>query len=545
MKKTVFIGIILVMTALLYSCVKDLHNSGISESTVLKGRMLEESEREPLVGIMVTVTNGTTDYANTKTNDEGRFELTVNYFNIGKGYYLYFDSGSSGITKTLELKGMGQETYDYLDVFLYNKNNGAAPTISTNSVKDITINSALCGGVITSDGGFEITQRGLCWSTLEAPSITDLKVACGTGVGEFTGVLSGLSSNTKYYVRAYASNAIGTSYGEQRSFTTAGSGGEITKPTVTTNPVSDITTNTASCGGNVTSDGGATVTERGVCWSVNPNPTTSNSVANNGTGTGSYTCTMSNLSANTKYYVRAYATNSQGTSYGDSFEFITSSGGGGYSAPTVVTGVVTNITTSSASCSASVTSDGGASVSYRGVCWGTSPNPIPDFYSSSNTALSGQGTGTYICEIDGLSPNTTYHVRAFAGNQADTSYGEDVVFKTLDNINTPDINTLWVKEITNTSAECTGYVYTDGGAEVTDRGIQWSTTSSFVNYSVSHSGSGEGMFTCVLSELSPNTTYYFRAFAANIQGTGYGQTKSFMTLGGKGKKGKKEQEMDF
>ena len=53
------------------------------------------------------------------------------------------------------------------------------------------------------------------------------------------------------------------------------------------------------------------------------------------------------------------------------------------------------------------------------------------------------------------------------------------------------------------------------------------------------------MFTCVLSELSPNTTYYFRAFATNIQGTGYGQTKSFMTLGGKGKKGKKEQEMDF
>ncbi|MDA3930317.1 MAG: FISUMP domain-containing protein, partial [Prolixibacteraceae bacterium] len=99
--------------------------------------------------------------------------------------------------------------------------------------------------------------------------------------------------------------------------------GEVTIPTVVTNEISAITQTTATGGGNVTYDGGATVTARGVCWGINPNPTTSNSKTTNGTGTGSFTSSLVGLTANTPYYVRAYATNSEGTAYGEQIEFRT------------------------------------------------------------------------------------------------------------------------------------------------------------------------------------------------------------------------------
>jgi len=94
-------------------------------------------------------------------------------------------------------------------------------------------------------------------------------------------------------------------------------------PSVTTGDVTDITTTTATCGGNVTADGGAAVTARGVCWSTTQNPTTANSKTTNGTGLGTYTSNITGLSPNTTYYVRAYATNANGTAYGEQRTFKT------------------------------------------------------------------------------------------------------------------------------------------------------------------------------------------------------------------------------
>ena len=94
-------------------------------------------------------------------------------------------------------------------------------------------------------------------------------------------------------------------------------------PTLTTTAITSITQTTATSGGNVTADGGTTVTARGVCWSTTPNPTTANSKTTNGTGTGSFTSNLSGLTANTPYYLRAYATNSAGTAYGNEVTFTT------------------------------------------------------------------------------------------------------------------------------------------------------------------------------------------------------------------------------
>ena len=105
-------------------------------------------------------------------------------------------------------------------------------------------------------------------------------------------------------------------------------------PEVLTNEVSSITANSAVCGGYVTSDGGNAVTERGVCWSTQPNPMVNNSIATNGNGTGSFTANIAGLDEGTTYYVRAYATNSKGTAYGTQKTFTTETSGGGVGAIT-------------------------------------------------------------------------------------------------------------------------------------------------------------------------------------------------------------------
>ncbi len=94
-------------------------------------------------------------------------------------------------------------------------------------------------------------------------------------------------------------------------------------PVLTTTAVSNITQTTANCGGNITSDGGATVTVRGVCWSTNQNPTIADSKTTDGTGAGSFTSNITGLTGGTIYYVRAYATNSAGTGYGSAMSFTT------------------------------------------------------------------------------------------------------------------------------------------------------------------------------------------------------------------------------
>lgn len=188
-------------------------------------------------------------------------------------------------------------------------------SLSTLGVTNITQTSAISGANITSDGGATVTARGVCWSTSQNPTIANSKTNDGTGTGSFTSNLTGLSSGTTYYVRAYATNSVGTEYGNQQPFTTPRP--IIVEPTVATNVISEITQTTAKSGGNITSDGGAPVTARGVCWSTTQSPTTDNNKTNDGTGTGSFTSNLTGLTANTTYYVRAYATNSQGTAYGN------------------------------------------------------------------------------------------------------------------------------------------------------------------------------------------------------------------------------------
>jgi hypothetical protein len=194
-----------------------------------------------------------------------------------------------------------------------------AVTLTTTAASSITAFTATGGGIVINDGGITVTARGICWKTTPGPTIADNKTTDGNGTGTFTSSLAGLTANTTYYVRAYAVNIVGTSYGDELSFTTRN--GIVA---LTTSDISCIAANSATGGGSVTDDGGATVTAEGVCWGTTPGPTISDSKTNDGSGIGSYTSTPTGLTANTQYYMRAYATNSLGTTYGNEISFMSS-----------------------------------------------------------------------------------------------------------------------------------------------------------------------------------------------------------------------------
>ena len=394
------------------------------------------------------------------------------------------------------------------------------PTVTTGEVSNITQTTALGSGTVTDDGGVEVTERGVCWSTSHNPTLNHSHANIGIGMGGFTVEMTGLTSNTTYYVRAYAINSQGTAYGDEVEFRTSQN---VSAPTVTTAQVTNITQTTATGGGNVTNDGGATVTERGICWSTEHNPTMSHSHANNGTGTGEFTCSLRNLTAGTTYYVRAYAKNSVGISYGAEVSFATEQA---VTLPTVTTAQVTNITQTTATGGGNVTATGNATVTERGICWGTGHNPT----ISGSHASNGGGTGSYSVNMSGLTPNTTYYVRAYATNSEGTAYGAEVSFTTLQNVSLPTVTTSQVTNITQTTATGGGNVTSAGGANVTERGICWSTSHNpTTSHTHANSGTGTGTFTINMTNLTANTTYYVRAYATNSAGTAYGAEVSFTT----------------
>jgi uncharacterized protein (TIGR02145 family) len=193
------------------------------------------------------------------------------------------------------------------------------PVLTTIEVTSITQTTAASGGNITSDCGSSITSRGVCWSTKINPTISDSKTTDGGGIGSFASSIKGLADGTTYFVRAYATNSEGTGYGSAYQITTL----SYQLPVLTTTSVASVLQTTAICGGNITNDGGSSITARGVCWSTHINPTLADSKTIDSTGTGSFVSNITGLNAGTDYYVRAYATTRINTGYGNEYKIHT------------------------------------------------------------------------------------------------------------------------------------------------------------------------------------------------------------------------------
>jgi uncharacterized protein (TIGR02145 family) len=265
--------------------------------------------------------------------------------------------------------------------------------------------TALPGGFRSTASFINVTQIGHWWSSTFYPSYPE---ATGWTI-----------SNSQE--RIYTDYACYIKEG--RSVRCVLGQSVITIPFVLTSSISNISLNTATCGGIVYSDGGANIISRGICWNTSTNPTISNSKTNDGTGTGSFESYLTGLAPNTKYYVRSYARNSAGTAYGPNVIFTTKQ----ITLASLTTTSVTSVDLTTAVSGGNITSDGGGTITARGVCWATTENPT----ISNGLTVDGIGIGSYTSTLSALIPGTTYYVRAYATNSAGTAYGNEVSFTTL------------------------------------------------------------------------------------------------------------------
>lgn len=194
--------------------------------------------------------------------------------------------------------------------------------------------------------------------------------------------------------------------------------------------------------------------------------------------------------------------------------------------PTVTTAGLSYLSTTFVTSGGNIPSDGGALVTQRGVVWDT----LTGATVNDNMTSDGTGSGSFISQVTGLFPGETYYLRAYAINIADTSYGEEYTFTTLDSVLVPAVTTGAVSAVMVQTAGSGGEVTDWGGDTVTARGICWDTVSSpTIDDSYTVNGKGLGSFKSTLYPLEQGRKYYARAYATNSAGTGYGSEVSFTT----------------
>ena len=441
---------------------------------------------------------------------------------------LTIGSGTGGFSGTIS--GLMPNTTYYLRAYATNSSGTgygnevsfqtspvAVPTLVTTDASGITQTTVTSGGTIGNDGGAIVTERGIVFGTSSNPTTSDTKVTSGSGTGSFNVIITALTPNTTYHIRSYAINSAGTGYGNNITFQTT----VPAIPSLTTRELLNITNTTATGGGSVTNDGGSSITAKGICWGTSPNPTTADSKTTDGTGTTTFTSFITGLSANVTYYVRAYATNSTGTGYGNQQSFTTSSTSN--TLPVVTSTSVTGLTTIQATFNAEVNSQGGGTVTERGAVWNTSGNPTVN----SNRVPSGAGTGVYSVTITGLSGGSNYYVRAYALNSFGISYGLEIPFSTIQGLPTVSISSISVQ---TTGAVVDGLVTDAGGQTIIERGVVWNTTgtpTTLDNKIVN--GISLGIYSTQISGLILGSTYFVRTYATNASGTAYSNTRTITT----------------
>jgi len=352
------------------------------------------------------------------------------------------------------------------------------PTVAAGTISALTMTSASLNGEVTSDGGETATARGLCWGSEANPTITNCidTTKNGSGTGVFTGSMTSLTPGTQYYVRTYATNSKGTSYNSADIvFTTHN------LPVVTTASVTVITETTATSGGEVTDEGGVNVTARGVCWGTTTGPTVDlTTKTSDGTGVGAFVSSVTGLTQGTLYYLRAYATNQYGTSYGSETSFTTASS---TDAPIAVTGAAGAVASTSALLQGTVNANGySTTVTFE---YGSTTS-----YGTEVAADQSPVTGTTETAVNvgvtGLTASTTYHYRVKAVSTGGTTYGDDMEFTTATTLptvtdydgttyNIITINTQdWIQE----NLKTTHYNNGEAIANITTDDTAWETLTT-------------------------------------------------------------------
>ncbi len=396
-----------------------------------------------------------------------------------------------------------------------------AVQVTTKAVTQITYTSATATGSITDP--WYVTAYGFCWNTNGNPTIADNSIDQGvTQVNiEYDAKITELEPDTTYYIRSYALEWYGSYfYGNVIEFTT-----KNLLPSVTTQAVTNIQNKSATGHGTIVDLGQTNPTQHGVCWNQSGNPTIENKKTKEGpvSQVGPFTSKITKLRSNKTYYVRAYATNSAGTAYGTQVVFTTSA-----TLPSVSTQAPTNIGVSKATANGTITNLGVPDPHQHGFCWNTSGQPDLQDYKIDLGET--DDTGSFSTVIQGLLPDTTYYIRAYATNTAGTSFGGEITFTTL--ALRPEVATDAVTNIGTQSATAKGNIIALGSPKPNQHGVCWNTSGSpslADNVTTEGPVVNTGPYESILSELTPATTYYVKAYATNDAGTVYGESVTFTT----------------
>ncbi len=296
---------------------------------------------------------------------------------------------------------------------------GNSPVAITLPATAVTGTSATINGTVNPNS--LATNYYFEWGTTTAYGNVATTTAAGSGTVNIAvnANLSGLISGTTYHFRVVATNADGTTNGTDLTFTPGAA-------MVTTTPVTGVTLTGAGSGGNVTTDGGSAVSARGVCWATTANPVATGNHTTNGSGTGIFTSTITGLSSNTVYHVRAYATNASGTYYGEDIAFTTLCGI--YTLPFNETFSGTTIP----NCWSQVDNQGNAQVWQFGTITGQTPNPAltgnyaflnSDAYGTGNSQNADLITPTIdMSSYSAVNLQFSHYFKSYSGSSGTISY---------------------------------------------------------------------------------------------------------------------------
>ena len=312
-------------------------------------------------------------------------------------------------------------------------------------------------------------------------------------------------------------------------------------PTVITSGSTSITYNSAIGNGRVINNGGATILDRGICWTIdiNNDPVTENTLSNHyisdGGSMGNINILMTGLLGGTPYWVRAYAINVTGLTYGNKISFITEPSSSGK--PSVVNSIppYSSVTSSGALLGGTITNIGGDIIQGAGFYCDVTNPPIPSPSNTYYTSFSGSAPIYFNLNITGLTTSLTYHFIPFALNSIGIGTATNVPFNTIAYVPpvAPSIISGVTTGIIDVSAIANGEITNNGNAAITAYGACWSTSSN-PTISDPHTNLGAGVthvFNTTMTGLVPNTVYYVRVYATNSAGTTYSTPdSSFRTL---------------
>ena len=412
------------------------------------------------------------------------------------------------------------------------------PSVTTDYEYTDGPNYAYLGGNIVSDGNDDITVSGFEYgtdtnygnTTTDGPSYD---------VYSWESYVSDLSCGTTYHYRSYATNSYGTGYGEDKTFKTWNC---PAAPDLTTDYEYGNSPTDAYLGGTITSDNLDYVQVSGFEYGTDTNY--GNTTYDGPTyfdGTGQYSQSMesyvSDLSCGTTYHYRSYATNSYGTGYGEDKTFKT------WNCPAIATLTTDSAHMDSASnayLDGTIVSDNSSYIQKSGFEYGIDTN-------YGNTTYDGptwyDGTGQYSQSMESyisdLSCGTTYHYRSYAMNDYGTGYGEDKTFTTWNCPAEPTVTTDITNIYSSSYVGLVGTIVSDNTDYVQASGFEYGM-EDFNNKETKHDKISDGptyfdgtgqvsqSWESYVNGLTCGATYYYRAFANNNYGTGYGEVKTFV-----------------